>query len=210
VPALERIIDAMPMAKLNVLHWHMTDTQSFPVASRALPELSRAGAFSAAERYSWGEMGALVEFARARGVRVVPELDVPGHSASWAKSHPEVIDPHSPTHPLTHSPPPTPTRHSLPPATHGHRGTVHRLARARSRAHTHAHAHTHTRARAHTRTHTHAHAYMHTRTHTHARARALTHTPLEHTNTQPAPSSSQRFPDRGEGAQRHFELRRLS
>lgn len=91
VPALNALIDAMAMSKLNVLHWHMTDDQSWPIASRAHPEFPEHGAFSEGERYTWGEMVGLVEFARARGVRVVPELDMPGHSTSWSLAHPEIF-----------------------------------------------------------------------------------------------------------------------
>ena len=86
---LERAVDAMAYAKLNVLHWHMVDTQSFPFEVAAVPALW-AGAFSARERYLQEEVSGLVEYARQRGVRVVVEFDVPGHAASWCAGRPDV------------------------------------------------------------------------------------------------------------------------
>jgi len=91
VVVLTHLIDSMAMAKLNVLHWHLIDSQSFPAPSRIHPEFSEKGAFSAGERYTWQELREVVEYGRARGVRVVPEFDVPAHTDSWAKSHPELF-----------------------------------------------------------------------------------------------------------------------
>lgn len=91
VSEVKAIIDSMTMAKINTLHWHLTEIQSFPAPSRIHPELAEMGAFSSQERYSWGELQDVVSYARARGVRVVPEFDMPGHTASWNKSHPELF-----------------------------------------------------------------------------------------------------------------------
>merc|ERR1719387_1458996 len=85
------MIDAMAMAKLNTLHWHLTDDESFAPAAPSHPELPHLGAFSPGERYTPSDLRRVVEHARARGVRVVPEFDMPGHSASWSKAHPEVF-----------------------------------------------------------------------------------------------------------------------
>lgn len=93
VPAITSLIDSMAMAKVNVLHWHIIDDPSFPAASRVHPELAQKGAYSSAERYTWAEMSHVVEFARARGVRVVPEFDMPAHTGSWSKAHPELFPP---------------------------------------------------------------------------------------------------------------------
>eukprot|EP00928_Gymnodinium_smaydae_P027173 TRINITY_DN21094_c0_g1_i1.p1 TRINITY_DN21094_c0_g1~~TRINITY_DN21094_c0_g1_i1.p1 ORF type:complete len:548 (+),score=66.06 TRINITY_DN21094_c0_g1_i1:202-1644(+) len=84
-------IDSLAMAKINVLHWHITDSQSFPAPSRVHPEFAQKGAYSSAERYTWGELKTVVEYARARGIRVVPEFDMPAHTDSWAKAHPELF-----------------------------------------------------------------------------------------------------------------------
>ena len=83
IESLRQIIDGMAWLKLNVLHLHLTDDQAFRWRSDAFPELAGD------ECYSSGALRALVEYAANRGVRVVPELDVPGHVTSWLVSHPE-------------------------------------------------------------------------------------------------------------------------
>jgi len=79
IEALKRTIDAMGASKLNTLHWHITDSHSFPFESKTYPELTRLGAYSEKHVYSEKEIGELIEYARVRGVRVVPELDAPAH-----------------------------------------------------------------------------------------------------------------------------------
>ena len=81
---LLRTLDAMALFKVNVLHLHLCDDQAFRFASRAFPELA-----DAEERYTAEELRDLVREAADRGIRVVPELDVPGHVASWLAVHPE-------------------------------------------------------------------------------------------------------------------------
>ena len=80
---LRRTLDAMWFYKLNVLHLHLTDDQGFRFQSETHPELASADA------YSRPELSGLVADAADRGVRVVPELDVPGHTTSWLAAHPE-------------------------------------------------------------------------------------------------------------------------
>jgi hexosaminidase len=87
--AIRGIVDSLPYAKLNVLHWHMSDMQSFPFQSLTHPKLWD-GAYSAQERYTQTDIAAVVEYARLRGVRVMVEFDMPGHAASWCKGYPEV------------------------------------------------------------------------------------------------------------------------
>lgn len=90
--SIRRNIDAMSYSKLNVMHWHLLDFQSFPytpedpfIANMSL------GAFSAEERYSAADLRALVSYARDRGVRIMVEVDTPGHAASWGVARPEVM-----------------------------------------------------------------------------------------------------------------------
>ena len=91
--ALRRTLDAMAMNKLNVLHWHVSDAQSFPFESQAYPELSLHGAYDKGRVYDAAAVKALLAYARARGVRVIPEFDMPGHAwkgfAGWAQEHNE-------------------------------------------------------------------------------------------------------------------------
>jgi len=80
---LLRTLDAMALFKLNVLHLHLSDDQGFRFGSRRFPELTSA------EHYSRTELERLVVYAGDLGIRVVPELDVPGHAAAWLAAHPE-------------------------------------------------------------------------------------------------------------------------
>ncbi len=74
-PTLRRMIDSLPFAKINVLHWHMSDSQSFPMQSFTHPKLWQ-GAWSLQERYTQADIASVVEYARLRGVRVMVEFDM--------------------------------------------------------------------------------------------------------------------------------------
>jgi hexosaminidase len=73
-------LDAMEMNKLNVLHWHMTDSQSWPYKSEAYPELAVKGAYCDACVYDARDVTNVIQEALYRGIRVVLEVDLPGHS----------------------------------------------------------------------------------------------------------------------------------
>jgi hexosaminidase len=88
VEVLERNLDGMEALKLNVLHWHLSDDQGFRAESRRFPkfqELSSEGMY-----YTQQQIRALIQYARDRGIRVVPEFDMPGHSTSWFAAYPEL------------------------------------------------------------------------------------------------------------------------
>lgn len=73
-------LDAMEMNKLNVLHWHLTDSQSWPYQSAMYPELAAKGAYCENCVYDARDIKRVVRDAADRGIRVVLEIDLPGHS----------------------------------------------------------------------------------------------------------------------------------
>ena len=85
---IRRNLDAMAAVKLNVFHWHLTDDQGFRVESKKYPKLYSMG--SDGLYYTQDEIRSVIAYARERGIRVVPEFDMPGHATSWAVGHPEL------------------------------------------------------------------------------------------------------------------------
>jgi hexosaminidase len=84
---LRRNIDGMEAVKMNVFHWHLSENQGFRVESKKFPKLHELG--SDGLYYTQEEIRDLIEYARDRGIRVVPEFDVPGHSTAWLVAYPE-------------------------------------------------------------------------------------------------------------------------
>jgi hexosaminidase len=98
VAFIEKQIDVMAQNKLNVLHLHLTDDQSFPLESTTHPELAASGAFTrptssgrASYVYTQSDLSSLGSYAALRGVVLLPEIDMPAHSSSWGASHPELM-----------------------------------------------------------------------------------------------------------------------
>lgn len=83
-----RNLDAMASMKLNVFHWHLSDYQGFRVASKVFPKLHEMG--SEGDYYTQADIVEVVAYAADRGIRVVPEFDVPGHATSWLVGYPEL------------------------------------------------------------------------------------------------------------------------
>ncbi|KAL7745812.1 hypothetical protein ACLKA6_010006 [Drosophila palustris] len=82
-------LDAMAASKLNVLHWHVVDTHSFPLEITRVPEMQRFGAYSKAQTYSRTDAVNLVKYARLRGIRIIVEIDGPSHAGNgwqWGPS----------------------------------------------------------------------------------------------------------------------------
>ncbi len=88
IAVIERTLDGMAAAKLNVFHWHLSDDQAFRAQNRKFPKLTDAA--SGGHFYTQDEMRAVVAYARERGIRVVPEFDMPGHTTSWILAYPEL------------------------------------------------------------------------------------------------------------------------
>ncbi len=85
---LKRNLDAMAAVKLNVLHWHLTEDQGFRVESKKYPKLHSLG--SDGQFYSQDQVRDIIAYAADRGIRVMPEFDIPGHATSWLVGHPEL------------------------------------------------------------------------------------------------------------------------
>ena len=110
---LEVFIENLAHHKINKLHLHLSDDESWRIEIKSHPELAEVGAFRGkgspiAARYGeWGkryggyytqaEMRQIVEFAAVRGVEIIPEIDLPGHSHALARVHPEVLCSYQPT-----------------------------------------------------------------------------------------------------------------
>ena len=78
VADLKRTLDAMAFTKLNRLHWHVTDAQSWPLEISALPELSAAGAYAPNLVYSPGDVTEIMQYGNMLGIETVVEIDMPG------------------------------------------------------------------------------------------------------------------------------------
>lgn len=88
VPTLKRQIDAMELVKLNVLHLHLSDNEAFRVESLRYPALQKAAVDG--QYYTQAEIRDLIAYAADRGVRIVPEIDLPGHTGAIVNAYPEL------------------------------------------------------------------------------------------------------------------------
>jgi hexosaminidase len=88
VDVLKRNLDAMAAVKMNVFHWHLTDDQGFRIESKTHPELHELG--SDGMYYTQEQIKDVVQYAGNLGIRVVPEVDVPGHATAILTAFPEI------------------------------------------------------------------------------------------------------------------------
>jgi hexosaminidase len=88
IDVLKRNVDGMAAVKMNVLHWHLSDDQGFRVESKKFPKLTGMG--SDGLFYTQEEIHEFIAYAHDRGIRVIPEFDIPGHSRSWFLGYPEL------------------------------------------------------------------------------------------------------------------------
>ena len=85
---IKRNIDAMAAVKMNVLHIHLTEDQGFRIESKKFPKLHELG--SDGNYFTQEEIKSIVKYAKERGIRVIPEFDIPGHATSWLVGYPEL------------------------------------------------------------------------------------------------------------------------
>ncbi|KAI1213780.1 glycoside hydrolase family 20 protein [Annulohypoxylon truncatum] len=89
--AIYRTIDTLAWNKMNRLHIHATDSQSWPLEIPSLPELHQKGAYARGKTYSPTAVTAIQTYAIQRGIEVIFEIDTPGHFGVVALSHPELV-----------------------------------------------------------------------------------------------------------------------
>jgi hexosaminidase len=85
---VRQTLDGMEAVKLNVFHWHLSENQGFRVESKTYPLLQEKG--SDGLYYTQDEIRGIIAYARDRGIRVVPEFDMPGHTTAWFVGYPDL------------------------------------------------------------------------------------------------------------------------
>ena len=83
---VKKVIEGLSLAKINVLHWHLADDQGWRIESKVFPELHSTGT----EYYTQDQIRDVVAFARSRGVEMIPEIDMPGHTSAILAVYPEL------------------------------------------------------------------------------------------------------------------------
>ncbi|MEZ8096869.1 family 20 glycosylhydrolase [Photobacterium swingsii] len=86
---VKRQIDGIASAKFNTFHWHLTDDQGWRLESTTYPKLHQKG--SDGLYYTQAEIKEVVQYATNLGIRVIPEVDLPGHASSIAAAYPELM-----------------------------------------------------------------------------------------------------------------------
>nr|XP_010937791.3 LOW QUALITY PROTEIN: beta-hexosaminidase 1 [Elaeis guineensis] len=99
VSVIKQVIDSMSYAKMNVLHWHIIDEQSFPLEVPSYPDLWK-GSYTEWERYNVEDAYEVVDFAKKRGIHIMAETDTPGHAESWGVGYPNLWPSRNCTEPL--------------------------------------------------------------------------------------------------------------
>nr|POE71070.1 beta-hexosaminidase 2 [Quercus suber] len=86
-----RTIGAMSVNKMNVFHWHITDSHSFPLLVPSEPDLAAKGSYGPDMLYTPDDVNKIVQFGLDHGVRIIPEIDSPAHTGSWAEAYPDIV-----------------------------------------------------------------------------------------------------------------------
>jgi len=88
---LFKIMDGMAMNKMNVLHMHLVDAEAFSILTPTQPSLAKKGAWNDNAIYDKQAITSIIKYGLERGIRVVPEIDTPGHSYSWGNAYPNIV-----------------------------------------------------------------------------------------------------------------------
>lgn len=91
IESIKKTLNAMSWVKLNTLHWHIVDSQSWPLELPTHPQLSRAGAYSSSQVYKLEEIKELTHYANSRGIEIMLEIDTPGHTAIIGEAFPDLV-----------------------------------------------------------------------------------------------------------------------
>ena len=105
--AVKRVIDVMATYKMNRFHWHLTEDQGWRIEIKKYPKLTEVGAWRESKGLGYGNVNPdseqyggfytqkdikeIVEYARARFIEIVPEVDIPGHSQAAIAAYPEIL-----------------------------------------------------------------------------------------------------------------------
>ncbi|XP_031632217.1 chitooligosaccharidolytic beta-N-acetylglucosaminidase [Contarinia nasturtii] len=90
VADIKRTIDGMAASKLNVFHWHITDSHSFPLEIPSIPQFTIYGAYGPNFTYPPNVVREIITYAKFRGIRIIIEIDTPSHAGNgwqWGESH---------------------------------------------------------------------------------------------------------------------------
>ncbi|UPL48081.1 beta-N-acetylhexosaminidase [Hymenobacter sublimis] len=88
VSVIKRNLNGMWATKFNVMHWHLSDDQGFRVESKLLPRLHTVG--GEGQFYTQSQVRDIIRYAARRGIRVIPEFDMPGHATAWLAAYPRL------------------------------------------------------------------------------------------------------------------------
>lgn len=88
VEVIKRNLDGMAAVKMNVFHWHLSENQGFRIESKRFPKLQEMG--SDGLYYTQEQVRDVIAYAHDRGIRVIPEFDMPGHSTAWFVGYPDL------------------------------------------------------------------------------------------------------------------------
>ncbi|KAN0127976.1 Glycoside hydrolase superfamily [Lactarius tabidus] len=91
VSDIKRTLDACSWVHINTFHWHVVDSQSFPLIIPGFTDIAENGAYSSSSVYTPSDVADIISYAGARGIDVLVEIDTPGHTSAISKTYPQYI-----------------------------------------------------------------------------------------------------------------------